>query len=290
MNNRSRLYAYDIYRYFLIITCALGIIAYFCNLFSINIPHKVIPYYDNDDAFYVDYSFAYICVYMFTDRLCGLFNEPGYLGTFCALFLLSDNLKLKRKGNIILFVAGVQTLSLAFFLLVLLYFMLTSFKSKKTVFTSLVFILIIFISMSYFAQSNPIIEQLLKRFTIEDGVWLGDSRTSGNVDYLFKRMFTQGDYLWGYGSGFTKHIDPVGTSSYKNLFLDYGILGTLLYLGPLIISVLTSNKRFNWGMIVFSLCFFSSIFQRPSIISCNFMLVLFGGLLHLKNTYKKEKI
>ena len=40
--------------------------------------------------------------------------------------------------------------------------------------------------------------------------------------------------------------------------------------------------RWNRACIIFVICFFASIYQRPNVIDVNYFLILFGGLAYIK--------
>ena len=57
-------------------------------------------------------------------RFMGPFDEPGVLGTISALLLSADKLNLNKNSNKIIFFSGLISLSLAFYVLISLYFIL----------------------------------------------------------------------------------------------------------------------------------------------------------------------
>jgi hypothetical protein len=91
---------YNIYRKFLVVTSGLGLFIYLCIMVGIPFPHRVLAYYGTHSygATYLDFYIGYAVV----NRFCGLFNEPGYLGTVIALILCIERMNLNRKGNIVL--------------------------------------------------------------------------------------------------------------------------------------------------------------------------------------------
>ena len=68
---------------------------------------SVIPNYDVPSGFY---------------RFCGLFEEPGVVGTICSLLLVADRIDLKSNENKLLFFYGLISFSLAFYILIIIYY------------------------------------------------------------------------------------------------------------------------------------------------------------------------
>ena len=286
-NSIVRLYAYRIFKSFLVISSFLGVLAFLSYVFSLGIPYRIVPYYDQISSSYVDYRFAYLTTSLITTRLCGLFNEPGYLGTIAALCLIADNLNLRKIENIVLMVAGFLTLSLAFFILIIFALLFKALKDRKTAFLVVVAIVVIAVSLPALVKMNEGVEHLVERFTFEDGVWLGDNRADNVVDAAFEQMFKQKDnLLFGYGNGYTMNIEKVGTSSYKGIILDYGLVGVIIIWGLLFISAYSFIKPLTCrkNELFFLICFFLCIYQRPYVIAINYLLVLFGGILYMEES------
>ena len=290
-NNNTKLIAYKIYRYFLIVTAFLGIIAYVSYIFSLGIPYRIVPFYDRIDTNYVDFKFAYLTTRIFTSRLCGLFNEAGYFGTIIALVLIADNVNLRKIGNIILLVAGILTFSLAYFILIIFAVLYRGLKDRTTIIIVLLTALALAVALPVLSEKFPEVELLLDRFMFNDGEWVGDNRSSDSVDLTFMKMFTNNENLaFGYGSGYLKYLDETGTSSYKGLIIDYGLVGTILFLGLLFLSArsLMKSQNVTKRSMLLLICFFLSVYQRPHVIAINFLLVLFGGILFIEEEVKSQ--
>ena len=283
MSAKSRLFSFYLFRKFLVVSCLLGIIIYVCHIFSINIPHKIVPYYDKIHATYFDYGLAYVVSDTFSVRLCGLFNEPGYLGTINALCLIVDGLNLRRLSNVFLLLAGFLTLSLSFFLLLIIGALIILIKNKILLVITFISILLSFAILIYYADSIPLLDLFInKHFSVVDGVVTGNNRSTQIIEDSFSQLFNSDKLLFGYGVGYSKYLDPISSSSYKLYFLDYGLIGTMLIFIPLLFSVKMQgviNSRYYWTFII---CYLLNIYQRPWIIACNYLLILFGGINHIK--------
>jgi hypothetical protein len=273
--------AFDIYKKILVVISVIGIICSIINFFHIPIlSPRIVDFYDGDGyGKYVDYRVCYILDNGVAFRLCGLFNEPGYLGTIISLVLCVEGLNFKKWENICMLIAGILTFSLAFFLVIFIYLLISSFRHFGT------FLFVIFLIVLFFAVILPEIDNIqndtirifLKRLTFEDGEWLGDSRSGGMVDMYFNNLSNSGHALWGYGTGFTSSSMFESTSTYKQFVVNYGYVGAGLMWGYLLLSSVCYSKNAKI-VLSFIFCFFISIYQRPQVFNIVFFLILFGGI------------
>lgn len=277
---------FKIYRIILIITSVLGIIAYSSFFLHLGIPFTTVPYYGNNDGFlYIDYGFAYIHanIGMVSLRLCGLYNEPGFLGTFCALFLVADRVNLKHKGNFALIIAGVLTFSVAFFAILsigITYYVIKS-RRAKVVFVIVALLAVYFIPRIATTDfENEAVGHFFERFD-KDNANNGMGRTGDSFDAVYKD-FLEGpavEVLFGKGTGCLVLVQDKGFASYKSYILQYGFIGAFfLWLFLLYVALLYANK--NRECLVFIVCFFISIIQRPHTFTMLYYITLFGGILY----------
>ena len=283
------------FRKYIIIMSLLGIICYLSFYLNLGIPYSLKSYYvTRFEAYYVNYHFSYLFSdpEAVTPRLCGLYNEPGYFGTILALVLILDNCKLKKKGNICIFIAAIFTWSLAFWLILILFFIIRYIKNYKYSLT-LLSSLFIFIYIANNVQfENPQLNILLERFQFEDGKLKGDNRTTSVFDNIYDGFIDSNDKYFGWGSNaLTLRYDDLGTLSYKTFIINYGIIGFLILWGvPFICSLFYAKLR--WKPIVFILLFFISTYQRPHLYTNLFITILFGGIdyiLNLKSSFNSLK-
>ena len=267
----------------------LGIIAFICNIFSIDVlPKTVCPYYAerlSNNYMYYDYYFSYVLVEFPFTRLCGLFNEPGYFGTFLGLFLVAEKLNLSKKGNIILLIAGIFTFSAAFFITLIIYLgikLIYSRNIKLLIVISLTVAAVIAMNMD-----NDNVLRLLERFTFVDGKLNAINRTGDNFDRFFDNYIVSETALFGYGRGYLAYNQEIGNLSYKTYLVEYGLIACAVYWGGLLRYSIKYSNGHDLG-IVFALLFMINIYQRPSVFIFGYMLLLFGGVtnISLRNDIK----
>lgn len=226
--------------------------------------------------------------YLRYSRICGMFDEPGVVGTFAALFLAADNLRLKgRIRNIIIMIGGILSVSLAFYILISTAYILRTLNKgfMKTLIVFIMLALVFNITTTLLSDNFYILNEIIERLEFIDGNIKGNNRTSISFDMEFNN-FIRGDIFkvfWGYGSGASSNNPSMyGSSSYKILIYDYGIVGFIMLLGWILCASIKKTgleKTSLTLMIVFVI----SIYQRPSVLSIQYLLLLFGGYANLKS-------
>ena len=278
------------FRKCMIVICLLGIFFYLSYIFHIGIPYKVVNYYfelkDGQRQYYISYGLSYIYLNSNEARLCGLFNEPGYLGTICALLICLDKIRLKNIGNWVLFVAGCLTFSLAFFIIIGFYIILISIKKKSVLIIVLSLALFYLFVLPNIKFNSFELNNLVQRITISNGKLLGDDRSNPLFDSTFASFLKGPKVLFGYGGGYSSRIAP-DVSTFKTFILDYGIIAFILTYGSLLLfCVFTFGK--NWLCLSYIIVFFLSIYQRPGIFIATYFVILICGGYHISSENHKE--
>ncbi len=273
------------FRYYMIGMAMFGIIIYVDFILGLGLPHEFVAYYgSNENASYANYFLSYLFVEFDGVRLCGLFNEPGYLGTFSGLFIVLDHFNYKRKGNWALFVAGCLSFSMAFFVILIIGGCLTAIESWRKLIVGACFIALFGGVISSIHTDNTAMNYLMQRFQYDSkkGTFAGNNRK----DYSFivvEREFDSGNkQLFGYGTGYCKKKNVVKTATYKSAIVEWGYLGFLLTYGLLVLSAFKMAQK-NKAALILCVCFSLSLYQRPYIFSLAYYLILFGGILYLKS-------
>ena len=270
------------YRYFLLITSLYGILAYASFVFSLGLPYVMLDFYGNHGTIndsYINYYLSLLTLSPEGLRLCGLFNEPGYFGTVIALYLISQKVNLRNWGNVVMFIAGCLSFSMAYFALLILYVLFILIKNPKYIFAIVATVVVFSILLPILAKHNEMFGVLAERFTIEDGQMVGNNRTTDAFDANWSHMFDEGKVLFGYGSGYMAEIQ-VHSLSYKQVILEHGFMGAFIMWGLLFFAAINKAKK-NYYAKLLVILFLISIYQRPGIFQSNYLLVLFGGISFL---------
>lgn len=290
LDNDTKKKTFELFKKTWIIISAISIICYLSYVLNGFIPYHITKYYSlryYSTDIYISYGISFLYESGKFVRLCGITNEAGFFGTICALLLCADRVKIKNKGNIIIVIAGFLTYSFAFYMIILAYLLLKSFKDIK----AFVIVLIVIISYLFIIPNikfnNPNIDYLIERFTIKEGRFKGDNRSNEMLDNAFYYTLKKHPVL-GMGKGYVSKNQIGGVSSYKTYIVEYGVLGFILIYGLLICSAIIYNRKNYYGLL-YIIVFFLSVYQRPNIIILPYMILLFGGIAKLFE-YENEKV
>ena len=285
-SDEIKIKSFDYFKKTFAIICFIGIVCYLSYVLKLPLKYSVTQYYLLNNSIYVNYGLAFIQGSISYPRLCCLFNEPGFLGTICALVLCADRLNLKKMSNLIIFMAGILSFSVGFFSLLFIYMVLNSWKNKKYLIITVITILLLVFVLPNIHTNISIIDRTLQRFTITETGLTGDNRTTEEFDIAFSNVMSKKP-LFGMGKGYFAHLNLKEVLSYKTYILDYGIVGFIIIWGSLFISALVFRK-YHYSILAFILLFFINIYQRPGVFNLQYELILFGGIAYLSNQIKLE--
>lgn len=258
----------------IVIMSLTGIVCYLSFIFDLGLPYKQMPYYSliKSGVWYLNYHVSYFYMNAVQVRLCGLFNEPGWFGTFLAFCLCVEDLNMRKLSNIIILIAGILTFSLAFILLIVLYFVLKNITDwRKWVWLVLLVSLYLFV-LPNVHTGNEIIDSFIGRIVLT-AESTQNSRTTNAFDTMFEAFLRSPDMIWGRGAGYSRSLGG-GNLSIKTDIVDFGILGVLAFYAPILISLIYRVRK-NKKAVCFLLCIGVSLYQRPWLFEAsNFFLTL----------------
>ncbi|MCD8044775.1 MAG: hypothetical protein LUH10_17220 [Tannerellaceae bacterium] len=280
-------YFYKIYAF----VCMMGIIITVLKLLGINLFFGDI-YPSMDGSIYHHYIYSFmVCLcdegrdYM---RFCSIYNEPGVVGTVSALLLVADEYDLRRKDNIIIFLGGILSFSTAFFMLTMLYlimrFFIDKFSLKKVAIVLIILLLVIAMDLLLYERSE--IYTVYVHDKIMNLIFYGKSnRATEALNNAFENYIHDGtQILMGMGGG---AWTEGGSLSIKKHIYEYGVIGTILFF-LMLWAIYISNNNGRKASLYFYLLYLISLYQRPYIFNAFALLILYGGLIHIKN--KKMKL
>ena len=194
----------------------------------------------------------------FSIRFMGLFDEPGVVGTLCAIILMTERFDLKKWENIIILIAGILSMSFFFFFVCFVYILMIVPLKQKIVLLLLGIVLIIGL------QNNELInDTLFSRFIINDGQFAGMNREHGDFTSFYSNFRHTSAYWTGLGPGHAELLNE-GGSSYKQVVVDYGVLFFIFYMSCFFLNALASIKKPTM-IFVFSILFLGTMYQRPFV-------------------------
>lgn len=271
-----------------------GIIMYIIKIVGLDFPHDTLSSWEEIKVYNQSwYDHYFLCVFRMEKwgrkllYLNGMFDEQGLIGTFCALFLIADRLELKKNiRNCILFIGGILSMSLAFYLLIFIYYILNSKISINKKIIIFISMFIAFITANIFFRDSLFYSEFVSRFLGNPG-----SRYDSAFDLFYDSTMTFNSITTWFGHGkdsFGLLNSSLGTnlmnvSSYKILIYDYGYIGfTLIIIFFVYGSYLYTR---NFKDCLFSLMFTISIYQRPYVLTFAYMVLFITGLTNF--TLKK---
>lgn len=271
-----------------LVTSAISMVFLAFYMFGINIGYRTINYYSNSPTqHYVKWLIFAIYRSSTEIRLCGIFNEPGALGTVCALLFSIRYEHSKRGEKVLMILTILCTVSLAGFLLIFLFFAVKSvMRSKKNIFYLLLLMCFVgvILLLPYIDFENKALNNFANRLRIVNGVLAGDNRMSSAFSSFYDAFIKSGDKWFGLG---TDYIE-LGGSSYKSYVIEYGIIG----FGFLMFLWLRNGLRWaerNKDCILFIVLFFASLYQRPELLKSIYGYVLmFGGIAWMQLQTRAE--
>ena len=319
--NKIAQYFFKVLSIILIPSIIQFVLVEFCN---ISFPHKTIPPLNELKVYGYDvYTFYTMDIdpMAFFPRFCSYFDEPGVVGSFCAIALCCNNFNLKNTYNIPILIAGILSFSLFFYLVSIIYFLFffkigeaneqesqyrgcaKEEKSRTNNKRILLFgkLLIVFLFLALFLIIYYMDNEMLNTLIINRLQFDEEKGFSGNTrdisvfkDWYDKFRFSS-DYWFGLGKGASLKLNE-GGASYKNIIVDYGFIGFFMYLFLFILYALNSYKKNKRSFCIFCLIFFSMVYQRPFITQAPYcQLFLFtavcivGEMYHSNSRYNRRK-
>ncbi|MBB6287765.1 hypothetical protein FBY10_1011046 [Pseudomonas sp. SJZ103] len=201
-------------------------------------------------------------------RFFGFFDEPGALGTFAALLLAADRFNLKSRSNLIIFISGILSLSMAFFILSLAYFAIKAVRGNKR---NIVLLSVMVALVMLSAQNDYLKTVMYDRFAYKSEGLAGDNRNTDGFNKLFAEWQSSDTRSLIFGS---EKEDDSGSASFKKIIFHSGILGTAFFVLTLLGFALRHRVLSNMNGMAFSLLLILSIVQRPLVIAPAFLLLI----------------
>lgn len=291
LNDEDKITVYRYFRILFFLSLIPGLVWYVADI--IGIPHgysinKGLPHKAAQGFYYREYLGA-VAPIMETlplgssllYRFCSMYDEPGVVGTVSVLLLITDNYDLKKNINRVFFFSGFISFSFAFFVISVLFGLLSFSMKKRLIFIGVLAVLYVLLS-NFFVTKFLITD----RFRIEDGRMMGDNRTSQDFDKVYRLKVKNADFeqmLFGYGTNAHIYFSS-NVSSWKIYVLNKGYFGfTLLVI--YLVSFAYLNAR-SMKVFILILLLYLSIYQRPAAFSFDFIILMLGGIVNLNAILK----
>lgn len=201
-------------------------------------------------------------------RFCGYYDEPGVVGTIAGVLLIAKRFNIKAKLNIPIFLAGLLSFSLYFYLLLIINIIIFEKTKFKIIAT-----LLLLLTVSYTYNNEILYELLFKRLNYEEGAFMGNNRSVEYFDTWYESFRYTNNYYWGIGDN-TNLKYNLGGASYKDIIVNFGIIYFITYMGAFCLFGL-NLLRFSKQYLIYLVILFSVIYQRPFITSLFYIFLIF---------------
>ena len=222
-------------------------------------------------------------------RLCGVFEEPGMLGTITAMLLVANHILFPKrvKTSFLLILLVILSMSMAFYLFLALLICSSVFKKNLK---QLLFLALIGLSMVQF--SPPEIKEtfndlVFARFLIaDDGGFAGDTRRiefkDRYAEYWDDSSFI--DLAFGHGAKSNQRDEEGQLSSYQGIIYESGYVGLMFVMAfVVLIFILLPIKYKCYDILILTIFPVLSLYQRPDPLLPYFQIVYAAVVLHLQS-------
>lgn len=266
-------------------TTAISSIVYLLVVvFGINLPHNIIPPLNAvKDYSYNAYPLLVVPNGLEMYRFFGCFDEPGVMGTLCAVILLMRKFDFRHKENILILVFGLISFSLFFYLICLMYAVLFAQTRYKLLCLSIFIALFFLVS-----QESLLYELIFARMQFEDGMMVGNNRDMGLDEYWYESFKNSDDFWWGLGAG-TKQMYNPGGASYKDRIIEFGAVFFFAYVASFITYGIHKLRPSLKNILIYILVICSVLFQRPFITNITYILMIYIPILSLSNEHNGQR-
>lgn len=260
------------------------LIYYLLQLAGIHLPYGIL-YGMNESktaaGVYYEHYFGGLIISGGPRRYCGMFDEPGVVGTYAALLFTGA----EKKGNKVrwlVLVEGLLSFSMACYAILLLYILMKVFTKGILPFLGtcavMVIALNVFMNINF---TNPSLSMIQSRINTSSLMLVEDNRTSEEFDEFYEEFKETGGYSLFMGEGRTvfdhRSLNP--GSSYKMLLVRYGIMGVLLLIG--IYGVILMRYGLTKNNLPFVAAFTASVYQRPHIFTIFYVCLFLCALSYM---------
>ena len=203
----------------------------------------------------------------FIYRFHFILDEPGAVGTLATMFLLAENYTLNKWQNIIVFISGILSLSLFFFICTVLYIVFYKLKSAKGLISVTIIVGFVvwgfwYVDSNFFEISNL----LGDRLEFDNGHLSGDNRSNESFDVAYERFLIEGnDILFGKGEGAHNRIAP-GIQTYKMVIYDNGLVYVILSALFFLSYAIGQLNKYPKRCITYLLFYVFLYYQRPAYV------------------------
>ncbi len=243
-------------------------------------------------------------------RLCGVYDEPGTVGTIAAFCLAATRYRLRDLRGATTFIAGLMSFSVAFAILSTIGLVLIAFFQKRANLIAVAAISALFgsVILGWIPDDTPAMAATpsisvsgessvdLAKYGLDQGTRLRFSSVFDNRAHPKMRDLLD-EYvrsplptlLFGIASN-ASNIRSAGSSVWYMVLTNYGLVGFvwlfILFFLPLL--TLWRTRSMSMSAAIFCMIFLLSFYQRPIIWMPAQLLLYFAGIWYFTDTKKAD--
>lgn len=223
-------------------------------------------------------------------RISGIQGEPGGIGVLCILILVAERLNFTNITNKFILFLGLISFSLVFYILIILYFIMSTIfissirNSLKTII--LTSLLVLFITnttlFNFYIQSR--VENVDPETPIETQL---RTKVSSNefLHFYFSQDFEY--IIFGRGAGANSSstgYQGIESISYMPYLFNFGLINTILLFYTIFLIIY--NKKSRKESIIAFIIILTSFYQRPYIFNNGyfFLFISISYCIQLQTT------
>lgn len=277
--------AFDVFRKILAICFAISIVEWFMVFAGYDLPSfNINPLNELKPYDYTAYPPLLVVSNKFLEyfRFLSSFDEPGVVGTISLIILYIENFNLKNFYNVIIFVAGISSFSLFFYVGSILYVGIKYGIRRPAYIVGFFFAIAAFY---LFTKDNPVLDELVySRFEWDEskGSFVGDNRSNDKLDPYYESIRGSWGYFWGFDEKvYTQYGE---TSTYKVAVLQYGMVFCVAYVFFFMAFAWKRGLNRN-DFYLFCTLIVSTLYQRPGF----FDVVYVFAFAHFINVHEGSR-
>lgn len=221
-------------------------------------------------------------------RFCGLFDEPGVVGTLMGIILCIQKFDVNDRKNLLFLACGVASLSMFFYGLVFVYFLYYYAFDKRQIKKLSLFLLISVAIFVAITQIPALYEVLGSRFewNADSNTFMGNNRSGTLMTEYFESIIGSEVFWYGLAPSMHEQFKEQfgGESSYMVSIIYNGVIFFGSYAAFFIIFGWKNRQNIS-SFLLFVMVFVATIYQRPFLYNTEYIFLWSSMAL-----FQKEKV
>lgn len=243
------------------------------------------PWNPHPGSFYYKYFFFVqenFGQYYLVPRFCGLYDEPGFIGTIAMVILFTNRYTLNSKQwyNIPILLGGLLSFSF-FFYLSTIFYLLLNINIKSTKYYVLITFILLFSIISSVLLDSYVYQRLI---TIFQSMQLMGSRESDNFSFFYNSLYIS-DLLFGVPLNTTL----VFSTTYKYIIVVIGAIPLIIF--SIVLFLFAKSKLYTSKNLLLFISIPIFVFaQRPFLNNIFYLFLTIVPLYYFYNNRIQDEI